>query len=73
MSAFVKKKEPRPFSCRLLFQITKEERGCLRSQIATFAERTRDRKYLPYVYTEQGIIALVGPDFDLVGDTERVI
>ncbi|MBR1846606.1 MAG: ORF6N domain-containing protein [Bacilli bacterium] len=39
---------------------TKEERDRLRSQIATFTERTRDRKYLPYVFTEQGIIALAG-------------
>ena len=34
------------------FRITKEERDCLRSQIATFTERTRDRKYLPYVFAE---------------------
>ena len=35
----------------------KEERDRLRSQIVTFTERTRDRKYLPYVFAEQGIIA----------------
>ncbi|MBO5528781.1 MAG: ORF6N domain-containing protein, partial [Bacilli bacterium] len=48
------------FPVDFCFQITKEERDCLRSQIATFTERTRDRKYLPYVFTEQGIIALAG-------------
>ena len=31
------------------FQLTKEERDRLRSQIVTFTERTRDRKYLPCV------------------------
>ncbi len=55
-----RKRNPGRFPVDFCFQITKEERGCLRSQIATFAERTRDRKYLPYVYTEQGIIALAG-------------
>ena len=48
------------FPVDFCFQLTKEERDCLRSQIATFTERTRDRKYLPYVFTEQGIIALAG-------------
>jgi len=48
------------FPADFCFRITKEERDCLRSQIATFTERTRDRKYLPYVFTEQGIIALAG-------------
>ena len=43
------------------FQFTKEE--ILRSQIATFTEKTRDRKYLPYAFTEQGIIALAGVFF----------
>lgn len=47
-----RKRNPGRFPVDFCFQITKEERGCLRSQIATFAERTRDRKYLPYVYTE---------------------
>jgi len=48
------------FPLDFCFRITKEERDFLRSQIATFTERTRDRKYLPYVFTEQGIIALAG-------------
>ena len=48
------------FPVDFCFRITEEERDCLRSQIATFTERTRDRKYLPYVFTEQGIIALAG-------------
>ncbi len=38
------------FPVDFCFRITKEERDCLRSQIATFTERTRDRKYLPYVF-----------------------
>ena len=54
------KRNPDRFPVDFCFQITKEERDCLRSQIVTFTERTRDRKYLPYVYTEQGIIALAG-------------
>ena len=51
---------PDRFPVDFCFRITKEERDCLRSQIATFAERTRDCKYLPYVFTEQGIIAFAG-------------
>ena len=39
------------------FQLTKEE--ILRSQIATSSSRG-GRRYLPYVFTEQGIIALAG-------------
>lgn len=42
------------------FQITKEEMITLRSQIAIFTEKTHNRKYSPFVYTEQGIIALAG-------------
>jgi len=53
------------FPVGFCFRITKEERDRLRSQIAAFTERTRDRKYLPYVFTEQGIIALAGVFFIL--------
>ena len=42
------------------FLLTREEMISLRSQIATFTEKTRDRKYLPYVYTEQGVLTLAG-------------
>lgn len=43
------------------FQLTAEEMESLRSQIATLNEiegRGRHRKYLPYVFTEQGIAML---------------
>ncbi|MBO5528782.1 MAG: ORF6N domain-containing protein [Bacilli bacterium] len=54
------KRNPDRFPEDFCFQLTKEERDRLRSQIVAFTERTRDRKYLPYVFTEQGIIALAG-------------
>ena len=53
-----RKRNPDRFPEDFCFQLTKEE--ILRSQIVTFTEKTRDRKYLPYVYTELGIIALAG-------------
>lgn len=43
------------------FQLTEEEAKFLRSQIATLNEndgRGKHRKYLPYVFTEQGIAIL---------------
>ena len=45
------------------FQLTEEEYNSLRSQIATLDEnvgRGKHRKYLPYVFTEQGIAMLSG-------------
>ena len=53
---------PGRFPVDFCFQITKEERDCLRSQIATFTERTRDRNYLPYVFTEQGVQVMLDSD-----------
>ena len=50
------------FPVDFCFRITKEERDCLRSQIATFAERTRDRRYLPYVFTKQDVQVMLGSD-----------
>ncbi|MGD0092654.1 MAG: ORF6N domain-containing protein [Planctomycetota bacterium] len=42
-----------------MFQLTKEESQVLRSQSATLkAGRGRHRKYLPYVFTEQGVAML---------------
>ncbi len=43
-----------------MFQLTKEEENCLRSQIVTLNNKGRGqhRKYLPYVFTEQGIAML---------------
>lgn len=40
------------------FQLTKEEYDVLRSQNATSNERG-GRRYLPYVFTEQGIIEAI--------------
>ena len=42
------------------FQLSKDEYNDLRCQNVTFKLSTYDRKYLPYVYTEHGIIALAG-------------
>lgn len=40
------------------FQLTKDEYDRLRSQIATSSEEYGGRRYLPYVFTEQGIAML---------------
>ena len=41
-----------------MFQLTKEEYDALRSQFATLKEtgRGKHRKYLPYAFTEQGVL-----------------
>jgi len=45
------------FPADFMFQLTAEETGSLRSQIATLKSgRGRHRKYLPYVFTEHGAI-----------------
>ena len=47
------------FPADFLFQLTAEESSSLRSQSATLkAGRGRHRKYLPYVFTEQGVAML---------------
>lgn len=47
------------FPERFRFQLTKEEHESLRSQIVTSNERGRGgRRYLPYVFTEQGVSML---------------
>lgn len=44
-----------------MFQLTPEESWVLRSQFATLQKgRGRHRKYLPYVFTEQGVAMLSG-------------
>ena len=48
-----KKRFPRDF----MFQLTKGEADCLRSQNATL-KRGQHSKYLPYVFTEQGVAML---------------
>ena len=40
------------------FQLTKEEYDNLRSQFATSSEKYGGRRYLPYIFTEQGIAML---------------
>ena len=42
------------------FQLNSNELKTQRFQNVTFRSSVRNRKYLPYVYTEQGIIALAG-------------
>lgn len=41
-----------------MFQLTKEEHDSLRSQFVTSNESRGGRRYLPYVFTEQGIAML---------------
>ena len=41
-----------------IFQLSKDEFESLRSQIVTFKESTRRRKYSPYVFTEHGVAML---------------
>ena len=46
---------PNPF----MFQLTEDEHSSLRSQIVTLKnQRGQHRKYLPYVFTEQGVAML---------------
>lgn len=54
------KRNPDRFPKDFCFELSEEEYLSLRSQIATFKQKTFDRKYVPYVYTEHGIIALSG-------------
>lgn len=44
------------FPTTFMFQLTREEWASLRSQIATINGRGQHRKYLPYVFTEHGVI-----------------
>jgi hypothetical protein len=55
----VKRNEQR-FPAKFRFQITQHEYDSLRSQIVTLKNGTRGqhRKYLPYVFTEQGVAML---------------
>lgn len=50
------------FPADFMFQVTQEEHDSLRSQIVTLdkASRGKHRKYLPYVFTEQGVAMLSG-------------
>ena len=44
------------FPTTFMFQLTTEEWASLRSQFATINGRGHHRKYLPYVFTEHGVI-----------------
>jgi hypothetical protein len=52
------RRNPERFPCDLFFEMTKEEVETLRSQNATFKESLNTRKYLPKVFTEQGVYML---------------
>lgn len=41
-----------------MFQLTEDEHNLLRSQIVTSKEKRGGRRYLPYVFTEQGVAML---------------
>ena len=41
-----------------MFQLSCEERDSLRSQFVTFDNSVRNRKYLPYVFSENGVAML---------------
>ena len=53
------KRNPERFPSDFMFQLTHDEWDILRSQIATFSGKV-GRKYLPYVFTEQGVAMLSG-------------
>jgi len=52
------------FPSAFMFQLTTREYSCLRSQFATLnpnslkSQRGKERKYLPYAFTEQGVAML---------------
>jgi len=52
------KRNPDRFPFDLMFQLTKDEIEYQRSQNATFKESLQNRKYLPKVFTEQGVYML---------------
>ena len=53
------KRNPKRFPPDFMFQMTKQEFESLRSHFATLKlGRGRHRKYLPYVFTEQGVAML---------------
>lgn len=48
----------RRFPQEFMFQLTQEEADCLRSQFVTSKSGRGGRRYLPYVFTEQGVAML---------------
>ncbi len=54
-------RNPNRFPCDFMFQLTQEEYESLRFQIGTLEKgRGKHRKYLPFVFTEQGVAMLSG-------------
>ena len=54
------KRNPNRFPSDFCFQLNSKELASQRFQNVTFRETVKNRKYRPYVYTEQGIITLAG-------------
>ena len=52
------KRNPKRFPPDFMFQLTSEEAEILRSQFATSTLEWGGRRYLPYVFTEQGVAML---------------
>ncbi len=52
------KRNSERFPSDFMFQITEKEAEFLRSQIVTSKEGSGGRRYLPYVFTEQGVAML---------------
>lgn len=52
------KRNARRFPESFMFRATKEEVEALRSQIATSNDGRGGRRYLPYVFTEHGVVML---------------
>ena len=48
----------RRFPADFMLQLTQDEADCLRSQIVTSISRRGGRRYLPYVFTGQGVAML---------------
>ncbi len=48
------------FPSDFMFKLSRQEYEDLRFQFGTFKETTKGRKYLPFVFTEYGIVALSG-------------
>ncbi|HXH31105.1 MAG TPA: ORF6N domain-containing protein [Bacteriovoracaceae bacterium] len=54
------KRNLKRFPLDFMFQMAVEERDVLRSQFATFEKTVSARKYLPFVFTENGVAMLSG-------------
>lgn len=54
------KRNAKRFPADFMFQLTKAEVEALRSQFVTSNEGRGGRRYLPYVFTEQGVAMLSG-------------